>query len=94
MGEKVLTVHRMSLLLWTQGELGQGGQGRQTKQGHEAGASVPGRTKGWQLPAVKQGVQSIPEEHRLEWTASQCPWKAFVAFETVTKCVMYQVFVM
>ena len=77
----------MSGLLWAQGE---GGQGRQTKQGqgqgHEAGASVLGTTKEWQLPAVKQSVQSIPGGHSLEWTASQGPCKAFVAFESATRC--------
>ena len=83
----------MSVLLWTQGELGQGGQGRQTKQGHEAGASDPGTTKGWQLPAVKQGVQSSPGEHSLEWTPSQVSCKDLFAFETITICAVSQVFV-
>ena len=84
----------MSGLLWVQGE---DGQGRQTKQGHGqglgAGALVLGTAKWWQLPTVKQGEQSIPGGHSLEWTASQGPCKAFVAFETTTKCALSQVFV-
>ena len=59
-------------------DTGQGGQTKQGHgQGHRAGASVLATTKGWQLPAVKQSVQSIPGGHSLEWTASEGPCKAF-----------------